>query len=214
MAQLVIAKECQNEPDKRGRQSMAQKLNSSASVVTGGSKGSSAMASSTTQQSWYVILQENARSFHLIHVFIFRVVENTILSVGINETTLNLFVVDDPEDECQGSELKGIGVFDPPDMPFCGSCSFFCGLTTCPTMGVVDTAAQDGLVGHRALERLEEKLSACSLRVRWTGEQAKAHGVGGQAVVKGIVAIPLGIAGTSGLLEATVVEGDIPLLCQ
>ena len=59
---------------------------------------------------------------------------------------------------------------------------------------------------------MEEKLAACGLRVKWTGKQAKAHGVGGQAVVKGIMAIPLGLAGTSGLLEATVVEGDIPLL--
>ena len=88
----------------------------------------------------------------------------------------------------------------------------FVGLTTAPCLGVVGTAAQDGLIGSKALERLKEQLSNCGLQVKWTGKQAKAHGVGGQAKVLGIIAIPLGIAGSSGILEATVVEGEIPLL--
>ncbi len=79
-------------------------------------------------------------------------------------------------------------------------------------MAVVDTAAQDGLIGTSALERLKEQLEWHGLQIAWTGRQAKAHGIGGQAKVIGIAAIPLGIAGTSGVLEATVVEGEIPLL--
>ena len=44
------------------------------------------------------------------------------------------------------------------------------------------------------------------------GETGKSLCGGGQAKVLGIIAIPLGIAGSSGILEATVVEGEIPLL--
>lgn len=43
-------------------------------------------------------------------------------------------------------------------------------------------------------------------------KHAKAHGVGGQAQVVGIAAVPLGIAGTTGILEVTIVKGDVPLL--
>ena len=43
--------------------------------------------------------------------------------------------------------------------------AFFVGLTTNPTMAVVDTAAQDGLIGSSALARLKEQLSAHGLQV-------------------------------------------------
>jgi hypothetical protein len=43
-------------------------------------------------------------------------------------------------------------------------------------------------------------------------KRARAHGVGGAAKFVGSAAIPLGIHGASGVLEVTVVEGDIPLL--
>ena len=172
------------------------------------------MASSNTQQGPYVSSGE-PESFLFHQSFLFSCRGEHEANWGNrseNSNTLVLGVASAPEDECEVSELKGLDVVEPPDFQVsCGSSTFFCGLTTCPTMAVVDTAAQDGLVGDRALVRLEEKLAACGLRVRWTGKQAKAHGVGGQAVAKGIIAIPLGIAGTSGL-KATAVEGDIPLL--
>ena len=90
---------------------------------------------------------------------------------------------------------------------------YFVGLTTCPTMALVDTAAQDGLVGRDALQQLSQKLHSFGLKVKWTDKKAKAHGAGGQAEVLGIAAVPLGLAGSSGaVLEVTVVSGDVPLL--
>lgn len=90
--------------------------------------------------------------------------------------------------------------------------SLFVGLTTNPASAIVDTAAQDGLIGKAALERLKRQLAEHGLQVVMTNKQARAHGVGGPARVIGIVAIPLGIAGSSGVLEATVVDNDVPLL--
>ena len=79
-------------------------------------------------------------------------------------------------------------------------------------MAIVDTAAQDGLVGEMALQRLKEQLSQRGLQIAHTNKSARAHGVGVQAQVVGIAAVPLGIAGTTGILEVTVVKGDVPLL--
>eukprot|EP00435_Cladocopium_sp_Y103_P070319 s238_g35.t1 len=91
--------------------------------------------------------------------------------------------------------------------------SLFVGLTTSPTMAVVDTAAQDGLIGSVALNRLKEELKRCGLKIAWLPhKKARAHGVGGAAHVLGSAALPLGIHGNSGVLEVTVVEGDVPLL--
>ena len=88
----------------------------------------------------------------------------------------------------------------------------FVGLTTNPMMGIVDTAAQDGLVGDAALKRLKGQLRARGLQEVWIDKVCKAHGVGGQAKVVGMAALPLGLAGCSGVLEVSVIEGDVPLL--
>ena len=90
--------------------------------------------------------------------------------------------------------------------------SSFCGVATHGAFGLVDTAAQSGLIGKDALERLEEVLKTCGLKVRWTDRKAQARGVGGEAKVKGVVEIPLGLGGVNGVLEATVIEEDVPLL--
>ena len=200
------AKECRNEPDQKGRRALS--LASSASDV--GQKSSSSATASSAQKSWYVASGVSP-DFGVDQEFSFSGFVGNELGMS-SEETFDQQIVWGSEDEMQGSEMKGLGLFEPPDRWQSPSCSLFCGLTTCPTMAVVDTAAQDGLVGDRALLRLEEKLADHGLKVKWTGKQAKAHGVGGQAVVKGIIAIPLGLAGTSGVMEATVVEGDIPLL--
>ncbi|CAK8987801.1 Retrovirus-related Pol polyprotein from transposon RE1 (Retro element 1) (AtRE1) [Includes: Protease RE1 [Durusdinium trenchii] len=92
-----------------------------------------------------------------------------------------------------------------PDPPFSG-------ITTQSTMGIVDTAAQGGLIGLPALERLQEALKEHQLKVNWTGKQAQARGIGGSAKVCGVVEIPVGIAGVNGLIEATVVEEEVPFL--
>eukprot|EP00435_Cladocopium_sp_Y103_P038583 s3836_g10.t1 len=88
----------------------------------------------------------------------------------------------------------------------------FCGIVTQGFEGVVDTAAEGSLIGTRALFDLECHLKEHGLRCQWTPKQSAAKGVGGSAVVKGVILIPLGIGGISGVLETTVVEGDVPLL--
>eukprot|EP00435_Cladocopium_sp_Y103_P066713 s391_g29.t1 len=88
----------------------------------------------------------------------------------------------------------------------------FCGITTKPEQGVVDTAAEGGLIGSFALERLEAQLSQFGLKCKWIPKKSAAKGVGGNANVLGVVLVPMGIGGVNGLLECTVIEGDVPLL--
>ena len=90
--------------------------------------------------------------------------------------------------------------------------SSFVGLTTSSHVGIIDTAAQGGLIGRRALDRLGEELRKHRLKVQWSTKQAQARGIGGEARVVGVVEIPVGIAGVNGLIEATVVEEDVPFL--
>ena len=85
-------------------------------------------------------------------------------------------------------------------------------LATGDSEGLVDTAAQEGLVGKPALIRFTEALKRCGLCVLWTNKPARARGSGGKAVTLGSVVIPVGIGGVNGLLEATVGESDVPLL--
>ena len=90
----------------------------------------------------------------------------------------------------------------------------FIGIVTKSHEGVVDTAAEGGLIGSIALRRLEEVLSyqfgLCCKRL--SNQHSSAKRVGGQAKVLEVVLIPMGIDGFNGLLEATVIEGEVPLL--
>ena len=89
----------------------------------------------------------------------------------------------------------------------------FCGLTTGPQLGVVDTAALSGLVGERALTRLSSVLgNNHDLQIVWLDKKAQARGVGGEAQVVGVAAVPLGIGGVNGVWECTVVKEEVPLL--
>ncbi len=88
----------------------------------------------------------------------------------------------------------------------------FCGIVTSSFEGVVDTAAEGGLIGSFALKRLEDELLKHGLRCCWIPKTSSAKGVGGNAMVCGVVLIPLGIGKINGVLEATVVDGDVPLL--
>lgn len=93
-----------------------------------------------------------------------------------------------------------------------GSKNGFCGIVTAPFEGVVDTAAEGGLIGTQALSRLQTKLGQHGLQCKWTPKAASAKGVGGKAQTVGVILIPVGIAKINGILEATVIEGDVPLL--
>ena len=76
----------------------------------------------------------------------------------------------------------------------------FCGITTKSYEGVVDTAAEGGLVGTLALSRLQVALKQSGLKCKWTPKQSSAKGVGGAAHVVGVVWIPIGISGMNGIL--------------
>ncbi|CAK9103401.1 unnamed protein product, partial [Durusdinium trenchii] len=88
----------------------------------------------------------------------------------------------------------------------------FSGITTSGSLGIIDTAAQGGLIGRPALRHLEESLKGHGLQVVWNGKQAQAKGIGGDAKVCGVVEIPVGIGGVNTLIEATVVEDEVPFL--
>ena len=88
----------------------------------------------------------------------------------------------------------------------------FCGITTKPVEGVVDTAAEGGLIGSVPLVALQSELHARGLQIRWTPKRSQAKGVGGNAQVLGVALIPIGLGGINGVLETTVIEGDVPFL--
>ena len=92
------------------------------------------------------------------------------------------------------------------------SAANFHGITTSSEHGVVDTAAQGGLIGKSSLERLEAALNRVGLKVLHTNKVAHARGIGGSAQVCGVAEIPVGVRGINGLIEATVVAEEVPLL--
>ena len=200
------AKECTNPPDGRGRQAMAK----SSSTASSGPKSSS--GATMSQQSWYVAAGSAICDLGKDSLSLWCGVDHHFGEERLKEQN----------QQCHEHHLLEENIVEKGVLrgsSFCEVCPpassgavYFVGLTTRPNLAVVDTAAQDGLIGSLALERLKENLADCGLRVAWTDKKARAHGVGGQAKVIGIAAIPLGIAESSGVLEATVVEGDVPLL--
>ena len=54
----------------------------------------------------------------------------------------------------------------------------FCGITTQAVEGIVDTAAEGGLIGKESLHRLERELAGRGLRIKWIPKQSFAKGVG------------------------------------
>ena len=54
----------------------------------------------------------------------------------------------------------------------------FCGITTKAIEGVVDTAAEGGLVGREPLARLERELATRGLRIKWVPKQSSAKVLG------------------------------------
>ena len=74
---------------------------------------------------------------------------------------------------------------------------------------LVDTAAEEGVIGDVAFAELERELNRRGLRPVWQPQQGPlpgAGGIGGAAVVKGVVNVPLGVAGTNGVLPFTVLQ--------
>ena len=88
----------------------------------------------------------------------------------------------------------------------------FCGIVTNSSEGIVDTAAEGGLIGISALHRLQNDLAQYNLQGKWVPKKSTAKGVGGNAKVHGVILLPISIAKISGILETTVVDGEVPLL--
>ena len=85
-------------------------------------------------------------------------------------------------------------------------------VVTAEHQALVDTAAQEGLIGRTALLRLLSVLRPHNLRAHWLNKEATARGIGGCARTIGVCELPVGIAGVAGVLETTVVADDVPLL--
>ncbi|OLP86862.1 DNA topoisomerase 3-alpha [Symbiodinium microadriaticum] len=182
------ARECRNPPDERGRQSLARSS----------STGPSSVSSPSTRSGFYVEtsppeavkpsmtgFQENKTFTYMSYVPTFGSIMSSVL--GRQKTVK-------PESD---NEL----------------CDSFVGVTTVSGEGIVDTAAQDGLIGKAALLQLTETLRGFGLQIRWNhAKKAQASGVGGKAKVLGIAELPIGLAGINGLLEVTVVQDNVPLL--
>ena len=209
------ARECTSAPDQRGRQNAAGLT--SASVAP---SKSSTSASSVGQQSWYVSSGEQG-VFDEISIYFSCGDDHLKDESGDSSGVCSPFSDDGMQDEPHHSQLVrggcNVRVFGESfdscfDQSNQWSLCCFVGLTTSPTMAVVDTAAQDGLVGLRALDRLKQQLTGYGLQISWSNRKAKAHGIGGAARVIGVAALPLGLAGSSGVLEATVVDNEVPLL--
>eukprot|EP00971_Amphidinium_carterae_P342876 6482332-Amphidinium_carterae.1 len=91
----------------------------------------------------------------------------------------------------------------------------FIGLTTKPEMGIIDTGAQGAVLGEAALARLQLAMAEYGVQpqeLELSQADTETKGVGGKAHVTRKVSLPVGIAGTAGLLTALVVSCDVPLL--
>ena len=176
------ARECKNAPDERGRASLSNK--SPSASVSSPSTRSGFFVETSGDHRANVLFAENESVSFMSYLPTFGRVLSSVLNKGKAEQDLR------PE---------------PPES--------FVGVTTRAGEGVVDTAAQDGLVGKAALLELTSMLRDYGLQIRWNHKkQAQASGIGGKAKVIGIAEIPVGIAGVNGLLEATVVQENVPLL--
>ena len=78
-----------------------------------------------------------------------------------------------------------------------------------PEEALVDTAAEEAVVGDRAMDRLQQALKKKGLQPIWQdSSQPKpgAGGIGGAATVAGVVNVPVGVAGVNGVLKFTVLQ--------
>ena len=78
-----------------------------------------------------------------------------------------------------------------------------------PEEALVDTAAEEAVVGDRAMDLLQQALKKKGLQPIWQdSSQPKpgAGGIGGAATVAGVVNVPIGVAGVNGVLKFTVLQ--------
>ena len=191
------AKECRNPPDERGKAAAAMRSASSAPSSQNGRSGffvkSEGEASPQTFMTRRCESEESSERSFSLNFMSYMPTFGKFLQNAMCRRELD-----------DAGEIADVNDVPPPS---------FAGDTTCPSQGVVDTAAQDGLIGKAALLRLIGSLREHGLKVNWNKtKKAQACGVGGKAQVIGIAEVPLGIAGVSGLMELTVIADDVPLL--
>ena len=193
------ARECRNPPDDRGRQNMPTQFG----------KGGTSSSSASARSGFFV--SARGPPAESSQTFFGRVCENEESSaradsyVPLFDHVMNAVCRKRARSTSQQPQTRvGSGKEADPVS--------FVGVTTSSTEGIVDTAAQDGLIGKPAMLRLVEELRRRGMKIRWNGKRAQATGVGGKATVIGVVEAPVGIAGINGLLEMTVVQEDIPML--
>ena len=192
------AKECTNPPDERGRAAAAAHRNFPSSSQSSGSTRSGFFVQSAAgapseggQQSFYAI-EENG------------VISSFVSYVPTLGSIMSKLAFKPPEVAREPVQLTQDPQVNPPS---------FIGVVTGASEGIVDTAAQDGLLGKEALLRFAESLRSYGLKIRWnTTRKAQACGVGGKATVIGTAEVPVGIAGINGLIELTVVTDNVPML--
>ncbi|CAK8990413.1 Integrase catalytic domain-containing protein, partial [Durusdinium trenchii] len=82
----------------------------------------------------------------------------------------------------------------------------FAGVRTESFEAVVDTAAEEAVIGSNAMQRLRLALAQHGLQpMEAPGTTATCAGIGGSATIRGVFDVPVGIAKTNGLLRVTEV---------
>ena len=88
----------------------------------------------------------------------------------------------------------------------------FVGLVTIPGGGIVDTAAEEGCIGHSSLSPLASELAKHGLQWLWDSRAGDNHaaatcsGIGGAATWMGTVLVPCGIGGVHGIIKLHVLD--------
>ena len=92
-----------------------------------------------------------------------------------------------------------------PSLP--ATVSVFAGVRTQAGQGLVDSAAEEGVIGSGAFSRLRALLEQQGLRpVAVRGPTGSCAGIGGSATVASVWDVPIGVARTNGLLRVTEVK--------
>eukprot|EP00439_Symbiodinium_sp_Y106_P075644 s391_g15.t1 len=178
------AKECRGVPDARGRQNLESQ------------RSSAAPTTSSTRSGFFVTGQSPGETAS----FFGRVIENEERPEHAVSYVPRFDQVMNAVCRRRSPSRTELAAYDQKGQP----AESFVGVVTSSTQGVVDTAAQDGLIGKPAMLRQVDALRERGLRVRWNGKRAQATGVGGRATVIGVIEAPMGIAGVNGLLEMTM----------
>ena len=84
----------------------------------------------------------------------------------------------------------------------------FVGVQMAGHEALVDTAAEDGVIGKKSLDRLTFALEKFGLRPFPVANAVavQCSGIGGKSTVLGQVDVPVGLAGINGLLRLTVLD--------